>query len=64
MIGFLIRAVFSQANLVLPSITLFLCGIAGTWLFRNVPLRRVDFGSMQTFRDLVVSSVPPQKGAA
>ena len=55
-LGLLAAAVFHASGLILPSVGLFLSGVAATWLFRGLPLRSATFGSVRTFRDLVKES--------
>src|SRR5918999_618718 len=64
LLGLLAAGVFHASGLILPAVGLFLSGLAGTWLFRGLPLRSVTFGSVRTFRDLVDESLAPPKGAA
>ena len=63
LLGMLAAGVFQASSLILPSAGLFVSGVAGTWLFRRLPLRGVAFGSVHTFRDLVEESLAPPKGA-
>ena len=64
LLGLLVAGVFHASSLILPSTGLLVSGVAGTWLFRRLPLRAVAFGSVRTFRHLVEESLAPRKGAA
>lgn len=64
LIGLVTAGVFHASSLIQPSAGLLVGGVAGTWLFRRLPLRGVAFGSMRTFRDLVEESLARPQGAA